>query len=102
VKRRIVASCADHGVVREPFVSARVTQSYDTGEFARVETHDVKTNMLLPGACVYFYFGFLFEGLSNPSHTFNAVESEARCFFYLNHLSSSLHTEMKLFPVEAV
>jgi len=30
------------------------------------------------GACVYFYFGFLFKGLKNPIHVFSEVEEEAR------------------------
>jgi hypothetical protein len=30
------------------------------------------------GACVYFYFGFIFKGLKNPSQTFSEVEHDAR------------------------
>jgi len=30
------------------------------------------------GACVYFYFGFVFKGLKNPIHVFSEVEEEAR------------------------
>lgn len=60
VKKRIKESCAAKGIKKEPFVSCRVTQLYDTG------------------ACVYFYFGFIFKGLKDPAGTFSEVEHEAR------------------------
>eukprot|EP00455_Lapot_gusevi_P019918 TRINITY_DN2118_c0_g1_i4.p1 TRINITY_DN2118_c0_g1~~TRINITY_DN2118_c0_g1_i4.p1 ORF type:complete len:219 (+),score=106.68 TRINITY_DN2118_c0_g1_i4:69-659(+) len=60
VKARIRASAAAKGVPGTPFVSCRVTQLYDTG------------------ACVYFYFGFLFRGLKDPVKVFSEVEHEAR------------------------
>jgi alkyldihydroxyacetonephosphate synthase len=48
VSKRIVDDCKRHGVKREPFISYRVTQVYDTG------------------AVVYVYFGFLLHGIQDP------------------------------------
>lgn len=48
VKARVEQECRKHKVVREPFISFRVTQIYDTG------------------AAVYIYFGFLYRGLADP------------------------------------
>ena len=60
VKRQIKDSCQKRGIAIAPFVSCRVTQLYDTG------------------ACVYFYFGFIFKGVKDPTRTFSEVEHEAR------------------------
>ena len=43
-----------------PLTSCRVTQVYDTG------------------ACVYFYFGFIWKGLKDPLRVFSEIEEEAR------------------------
>lgn len=43
-----------------PMCSYRVTQLYDTG------------------ACVYFYFGFIFRGVEDPVRKFNQIEALAR------------------------
>lgn len=48
------------GVTKQPFVSCRVTQLYDTG------------------VCVYFYFGFVWTGLTDPVHAFETIEQMAR------------------------
>jgi alkyldihydroxyacetonephosphate synthase len=48
VNKRIIDDCKRHGVKREPFISYRVTQVYDTG------------------AVVYVYFGFLLHGIQDP------------------------------------
>jgi alkyldihydroxyacetonephosphate synthase len=48
VSKRIASECKKHGVKKEPFISARVSQVYDTG------------------ACVYIYFGFIYQGLTDP------------------------------------
>ena len=48
VKLRLARSCREHGVRHPPFVSCRISQSYDTG------------------ACVYFYFAMCFRGLADP------------------------------------
>ncbi|XXQ36926.1 Alkylglycerone-phosphate synthase [Plasmodiophora brassicae] len=60
VRQRIVQSCQERGVPQAPFVSCRVTQTYDTG------------------ACVYFYFAIIARGLANPVDVFSSVEHDAR------------------------
>lgn len=60
VKLRITESCKNKGFVTAPFTSCRVTQVYDTG------------------ACVYFYFGVVWDGVEEPMHAFAEVENEAR------------------------
>ena len=60
VKERIAQEARKHNVPGEPLISARVTQTYDTG------------------CCVYFYFGFLFSGLSDPAKVFGEIEHAAR------------------------
>jgi len=60
VKAQIRSSCERRGITRT-FISCRVTQLYDTG------------------ACVYFYFGFNFDGVEgDPVEIYEEVESEAR------------------------
>ena len=62
-KNAIRRECAKHGVLREPFVSCRVTQCYDAG------------------ACIYFYFVFNARGLPSADaalETFDAIEIAAR------------------------
>jgi len=44
----------------EPFTSCRVTQTYDVG------------------CCIYFYIAIPFQGLTDPVHTFSALEHAAR------------------------
>ena len=60
VKRRLVQECAARGVPGRPFVTARVTQVYQTG------------------VCVYFYFGFYHKGLAHPVEVFAELEQAAR------------------------
>ncbi len=60
VKRRIHEECAQRGVPGTPFVTCRVTQTYETG------------------VCVYFYFAFYFKGVERPSHVFAEIERAAR------------------------
>jgi len=60
VRNRILESAKEKGVCTTPLVSCRVTQTYDTG------------------ACVYFYFGFVWKGLKDPVATFSQLEHEAR------------------------
>ena len=60
VKEEVAAACKDVGVLKPPFISCRVTQVYDTG------------------ACVYFYLGFMWTGLSDPVAAFTLVEDRAR------------------------
>jgi len=60
VKRRLAAECAARGVPGRPFVTARVTQVYQTG------------------VCVYFYFGFYHKGLEQPVELYAELERCAR------------------------
>eukprot|EP01117_Protostelium_nocturnum_P006858 TRINITY_DN2456_c1_g2_i1.p1 TRINITY_DN2456_c1_g2~~TRINITY_DN2456_c1_g2_i1.p1 ORF type:complete len:623 (+),score=238.65 TRINITY_DN2456_c1_g2_i1:97-1965(+) len=60
VKDKVIATCKEQGVVHAPFVSCRVTQTYDTG------------------AAVYFYFGFVYKGLPDPLKVYNEIENMAR------------------------
>lgn len=73
VKKRIMDSAKKKGCPVAPWVSARVTQTYDTG------------------AAVYFYFGFIFRGLKNPVRIFSEVEAEARDEILANGGSLSHH-----------
>ena len=61
------------GVAHAPFVSCRVTQTYHSG------------------ACVYFYYGFVYEGLEDPLAAFHAVEIAARDEVIANGGSISHH-----------
>ena len=60
VGKRITDDCRRLGIKREPFISFRVTQVYDTG------------------AVVYIYFGFLFFGIEDPVGAYTIVEDAAR------------------------
>ena len=73
VKQRIFIVCRDIGVEQPPFVSARVTQCYDTG------------------ACCYFYFGFGTANLPDPLKTYAAIEKSAREEVLANGGSVSHH-----------
>lgn len=60
VKDRIQREVRSHGIHFPAFASCRVTQSYDVG------------------ACVYFYFAFNYQGVSDPVHTYECIEAAAR------------------------
>ena len=60
VKECVKRKCSEAGVKHTPLSMCRVTQTYDVG------------------ACVYFYFGFNYRGMSNPLEAFDMVESTAR------------------------
>ncbi len=60
VKRRIYDEHRKRNLPGTSFVTCRVTQIYETG------------------ACIYFYFGFYFKGVKNPSHVFHEIEEAAR------------------------
>ena len=60
VKERIHQSARSKGVKDFIFVSARVTQVYETG------------------CCVYVYFGFSYRGLEHPVEVYEQVEHDAR------------------------
>jgi len=61
------------GVTRRPFVTCRVTQVYEAG------------------ACIYFYFGFVYQGLPEPIKIFEKVEDAAREEIMRNGGSISHH-----------
>lgn len=60
VKQRIWQEHEKRGLPGKPFVSARVTQLYDTG------------------VCVYFYFGYYHKGVDDASHVYAEMERAAR------------------------
>lgn len=60
VKRRIEQEYASRGLPGKPFISARMTQVYQTG------------------VCIYFYFAFYHKGLENPRQVFAELEHIAR------------------------
>ena len=60
VKQRLWQEHAKRGLPGRPFVSARVTQLYDTG------------------VCVYFYFAFYHRGVENASEVYAELERAAR------------------------
>jgi alkyldihydroxyacetonephosphate synthase len=60
VKQRLWQEHAKRGLPGRPFVSARVTQLYDTG------------------VCVYFYFAFYHRGVEHASEVYAELERAAR------------------------
>jgi len=60
VRKSIERSCKSGGVSYPCYVSARVTQVYDAG------------------ACIYFYFGINYYGVSDPVKLYNDIEMAAR------------------------
>lgn len=60
VKKRIEEEYAARSLPGKPFISARVTQVYQTG------------------VCIYFYFAFCHKGVKRPSQVFMELERIAR------------------------
>ncbi|XP_071788558.1 alkyldihydroxyacetonephosphate synthase, peroxisomal-like [Asterias amurensis] len=60
VKERLYTECKRHGIQYKPLATCRVTQTYDSG------------------ACVYFYFAYMYRGLSNPIEVYEEIEAAAR------------------------
>jgi alkyldihydroxyacetonephosphate synthase len=60
VKKRIYSEHAALGLPGKPFVTARVTQIYETG------------------ACVYFYLAYYYKGVANPTEVYLDLETAAR------------------------
>ena len=60
VKRRLDDEYAKRKLPGQPFISARMTQVYQTG------------------VCIYFYFAFYHKGIENPSQVFAELEYIAR------------------------
>ena len=59
-KKQVLADCKAAGVQFEPMISARVTQTYDSG------------------AAVYFYLGISWQGLNDPVGVYSHIEDRAR------------------------
>ncbi|MCH8329854.1 MAG: FAD-binding oxidoreductase [Bacteroidetes bacterium] len=60
VKRRVHEEYEKRRLPGRPFISARITQLYQTG------------------VCVYFYFGFPYKGIAEPQHLYIELENAAR------------------------
>ncbi len=60
VKKRLTEEYVARQLPAKPFVTARVTQIYQTG------------------AAIYFYFGFCYKGVPNPSEVYMELENIAR------------------------
>jgi len=73
VKRRLEEEYARRALPGKPFVSARVTQVYQTG------------------VCIYFYFAFYHKGVERPSQVFTELERIARDEILLSGGSLSHH-----------
>ena len=73
VKRRLYEEHKKRGLPGKPFVTCRITQLYETG------------------VCVYFYFGFYYEGVENPSKVYSELERVAREEILKNGGSLSHH-----------
>jgi alkyldihydroxyacetonephosphate synthase len=73
VKRRLIDECSGRGVPGKPFVTARVTQVYQTG------------------VCVYFYFAFYHKEMPHPMETYAELERCARDEILLSGGSLSHH-----------
>ncbi|CAG5125360.1 unnamed protein product, partial [Candidula unifasciata] len=73
VKERLYRECKDNGIQYPPYITCRVTQTYDSG------------------ACVYFYFAFNYRGISNPVHIYEHIENCGREEILANGGSISHH-----------
>lgn len=60
VKRVLREEYARRGLPGKPFVTSRITQLYQTG------------------VAIYFYFGFYYKGVEDPSHVYLELENAAR------------------------
>ena len=60
VDRRILEEHRKRNLPGNPYVSARVTQVYETG------------------VCIYFYLAFYYKGVENPSEVYAEIEQAAR------------------------
>lgn len=73
VKERLDKECQERGVQYSPLSTCRVTQTYDAG------------------ACIYFYFAFVYRGLANPVQVYEDIEGCARDEILANGGSLSHH-----------
>ena len=73
VKERVHTEHIALGLPGFPFISCRVTQTYDTG------------------VCVYFYLAYYYKGVDNPSEVYSKLEHAARDEVLLRGGSLSHH-----------
>jgi len=73
VKKRVKDLGQKWGLEYEPYISARITQLYDTG------------------CAIYFYYGFKYKGLAEPLKAFDDLEHQAREVILENGGSISHH-----------
>ncbi|XP_072021273.1 alkyldihydroxyacetonephosphate synthase, peroxisomal-like [Amphiura filiformis] len=73
VKERLSSECEARGVQYAPLSTCRVTQTYDAG------------------ACIYFYFAFVYRGLAKPVEVYEQIENCAREEILANGGSLSHH-----------
>jgi len=60
VKQRLLKEHEQRQLPGKPFITCRVTQVYETG------------------VCIYFYFGYYYKGVENPSEIYSQMEIAAR------------------------
>jgi alkyldihydroxyacetonephosphate synthase len=72
-KKQVLLDCKEAGIAHEPMISARVTQTYDSG------------------ACIYFYLGMSWKGIKDPVETYSRIEDRARACVMKNGGSISHH-----------
>lgn len=73
VKQRVRDEHSKRNLPGEPFITCRVTQIYETG------------------VCVYFYYGFYYKGVENPTQVYHDIEDAARDEILKNGGSLSHH-----------
>jgi alkyldihydroxyacetonephosphate synthase len=73
VREELVSQCEANKVAGTPYLSFRVTQTYQTG------------------VCVYFTMGFSGKGLENPTRTYHEIEERIRQVILDNGGSLSHH-----------
>ncbi|XP_012938011.2 alkyldihydroxyacetonephosphate synthase, peroxisomal [Aplysia californica] len=73
VKERLHRECKTSGIQFPPYITCRVTQTYDAG------------------AAVYFYFGFNYRGISDPVAVYEHIENCGREEIMANGGSISHH-----------
>lgn len=73
VKEAVARSHAEQGLQGHPFVTARISQVYQTG------------------CCVYFYIGFHYKAARDPLHAFKEIEHAARLSILENGGALSHH-----------
>ena len=76
---RIRRECEKHGVHSSPIISARfgkfkLMSDCSNRVFCCINLCCRVTQTYDVGACMYFYFGFKYAGLSDPVHVYEQIE----------------------------